>query len=78
MEDEQVEAPAQGYLQRNLLTMRVVEATAQSYLQTNPRSRDGAEQEPKGAKVWIYFSFFAFSSPKHIRVRFLDFDSVDL
>lgn len=32
----------------------------------------------RGAKVWIYFSFFAFSSSKHTRVRFLDFDSVDL
>lgn len=73
-----VEAPAQGYLQRNPLTMREVEAAAQSYLQSNPHSRDQAEQEPKGAKVWIYFSFFAFSSPKHLRVRFLDFDSVDL
>lgn len=29
----EVEAPAQGYLQRNPLRMREVEATAQSYLQ---------------------------------------------
>lgn len=92
----EVEAPAQGYLQRNPLRMREVEATAQSYLQPNLlrmreseapanlylqpnlRSRDRAEQEPEGAKVWIYFTFFAFSSPMHRRVRFLDFDSVDL
>lgn len=75
----EVEAPAQGYLQRNPLRMREVEATAQSYLQPNllrmreseapaklylqpnPRSRDRAEQEPEGAKVWIDFGFFAFS-----------------